>query len=426
VTDRALRRRYASLSALLFVPTGLLLPVTALLMRTRGLSLDEIGLVAACMSVVVLVLELPTGGLADVVGRRPLLLAAGALEATAVVLVLVARSPAAFAGAWCVLGASRALGSGPLEAWYVDAAVAADPSADIEKGLAAGASALSLAVAAAGLSSAALVSVPTGDVDPLLVPVVVALVAGLAGMAAVAVVVREPHRHLGLRSLLAGARGAPAAVRGTLAVVRRSAPLASLASVEVLWGAGLTGVELLVGPRLGDLLGGEREAVAAYGVAIAAGWTLSAAGAAGTTRLTALLGSPARAGAALRVGQGLAALVMALAAGPTGLLVGYLAFYVVHGPSNAVHYGMVHRLTTAEHRTAMVSLNSLAARLGGVVGALGLGALARAAGIPVAWVGAALLLAAAAPLYRVAGRGRRVTGATSEGSGDAPWVVGRA
>ena len=112
----------------------------------------------------------------------------------------------------------------------------------------------------------------------------------------------------------------------------------------------------------------------------------------------------------LRVAQGLAALLMALVAGPVALLVGYLAFYVVHGPSNAVHYGMVHRLTRSEHRTAMVSLNSLTARVGGVAGALVLGAVARTQGIPAAWVGAAVLLAVAAPLYRIAGQGRRETG----------------
>ena len=91
---------------------------------------------------------------------------------------------------------------------------------------------------------------------------------------------------------------------------------------------------------------------------------------------------------------------MAVLAGPAGLLLGYLAFYLVHGPSNAVHYGMVHRLTDAEHRTAMVSVNSLTSRVGAFAGGLGLGAVAESAGIPAAWVGAAILLAAAAPLYR--------------------------
>src|SRR4051794_28149313 len=82
-------------------------------MRDRGLSFGQIGMVAATMSVVVLVLELPTGGLADAVGRRPVLLAAGALDLVAMAIFLVARTPVAFMVAWGVEGATRALESGP-------------------------------------------------------------------------------------------------------------------------------------------------------------------------------------------------------------------------------------------------------------------------------------------------------------------------
>jgi len=67
---------------------------------------------------------------------------------------------------------------------------------------------------------------------------------------------------------------------------------------------------------------------------------------------------------------------------------------------------MVHRLTGPQQRTTVVSANSLAARLGGIAGSTGLGAVATASGIPAAWVIAAIVLAAAAPLYAIAGRGR--------------------
>ena len=411
MTAHALRRRYAILSAVVFTSTGLRLPVTVVLMRERGLSFGGIGIVTATMAAVVLVLELPTGGLADALGRRPVLLAAGALDLAALAIFVIARSPVAFMVAWGVEGASRALESGPLDSWYVDAAVAQDVQADIERGLSWSNVALSLAVALSGLAVAGLVSLPSiGGLDPLVLPVLAAIVARLAAIVAVAVVVREPRRHHGRGATLAGVLAAPRVVRNTLGIVRRSPAQRSLASVELLWGAGLVGVELLAGPRLSDLMGGERQGVAAYGLAIAAGWTLSAVGAAAAGRLTARLGSPARAGAVLRIAQGGAALAMAAVAGPAGLLVGYLAFYLVHGPSNVVHYGLVHRLTDSEHRTAMVSVNSLTSRVGGLVGSLALGAIAQSAGIPASWVGSAILLAVAAPLYRIAGRGRTVTG----------------
>jgi predicted MFS family arabinose efflux permease len=95
---------------------------------------------------------------------------------------------------------------------------------------------------------------------------------------------------------------------------------------------------------------------------------------------------------------------MAFGGGPLGLVTGYLGFYLVHGSANVIHYGMVHRLIDDDHRTTVISANSLAARLGGIAGVAGLGALATGAGIPAALAVAAAVLAVAAPLYRVAGR----------------------
>ena len=72
----------------------------------------------------------------------------------------------------------------------------------------------------------------------------------------------------------------------------------------------------------------------------------------------ARLGSPARAGAVLRVAQVRGHAVMAAVSGAAGLLAGYLTFSLVHEPSNAVTTAWS-SLTDAEHRTAMVSVNSL-------------------------------------------------------------------
>src|SRR4029453_6514103 len=74
---RSARRRYLLLVALRWLPTGFLIPVTVLLALSRGLSLTQIGLVFSVQGLVVLALELPTGGLSDALGRRPTLILAG-------------------------------------------------------------------------------------------------------------------------------------------------------------------------------------------------------------------------------------------------------------------------------------------------------------------------------------------------------------
>ena len=410
MTASSLRRRYVVLSALRYFPTGLLIPVSAVFMLSRGLSLAQVGVAFATQSAVVLLLELPTGGLADSLGRRPVLVVATIIDLAAMTVFLTAHTLAAFMVAWALQGVYRALESGPLDAWYVDAALADDPGADIERGLAASNTSLSLAIAAGGLAAAGLASLPgTGGVEPLALPIVAALAWRAVDLVAIVALVYEVRAASETGTAWAGVRAAPQVVRTSVRLLATTPALLALVIIELLWGAGLVGVELLSGPRLVDLLGGDEKGVATFGIAVALAWLLCALGSAMTGRITRRLGSPPRAGAMLRVVQGASVLVMAMIAGPVGLVLGYLGFYIVHGPSNVVHYGMVHRLTTSETRATMISANSLTSRLGGMAAAVGLGALASGAGIPIAWVVCAVLLAAAAPLYRIAGRGRPVS-----------------
>ncbi|MEI2642629.1 MAG: MFS transporter [Candidatus Nanopelagicales bacterium] len=74
-------RRLVVLSALRWVPAGLVIPVLVLMLGARGLSLAQTGQMMALYSVVTLSLELPTGGLADAWGRRPVIVASAVLQA---------------------------------------------------------------------------------------------------------------------------------------------------------------------------------------------------------------------------------------------------------------------------------------------------------------------------------------------------------
>ena len=49
---------------------GLIIPITALLQLEKRLDLFQIGIVMAVYGTTVILLELPTGGLADAIGRK--------------------------------------------------------------------------------------------------------------------------------------------------------------------------------------------------------------------------------------------------------------------------------------------------------------------------------------------------------------------
>ena len=92
---------------------------------------------------------------------------------------------------------------------------------------------------------------------------------------------------------------------------------------------------------------------------------------------------------------------MAVAVGPAGLIVAYLATYFAHGATAPVHYGMVHRAVESSHRATVVSANSLTSQLGGALSGIALGVLADATSLSTAMAVAAVVLASAGPLYLV-------------------------
>lgn len=225
------------LTALRWLPTGLLIPVLVLLPLDRGVALNELGLAFALQGIVVLALELPTGGLADAVGRKRVLLASNVVSITSIVLFLVADSFAALAVVFALQGIYRALDSGPLEAWYVDAALEADPHVRIEKGLSGAGIAIGVAIAGGALASGGLIALdPMPGVSALSVPVVASIALQVVNVAAVAELVVERRPTIGLRAAARAATHATQAIGEAVQLLRRSRVLAALVAVELFWG----------------------------------------------------------------------------------------------------------------------------------------------------------------------------------------------
>lgn len=403
MTPRSVLARFLVLTAFRWLPVGLMIPVWVLLPLDRGLSIAEVGLALSLQGFVVLALELPTGGLADAIGRRPVLLAASVLQLVSIGVFAVAHTFWPLVAFAVLQGVHRALDSGPLDAWYVDAAQAADPDARIDKGMSAYGTVLGISVAAGAIGSGGLVALgPVGGVDALLLPVLLALVIAASSVVAVAVLMTEdrPRRAGSLRESFAAT---PRTVAEGFGLLRRSPVLLALVSVELFWGFGMGTFESLFPVRLAEVAGGSEAAAALTGPAASVAWLASAGGAVVAGLLTARLGS-APIALVTRIGQGVAVVLMGLLAGPAGLLAAYLACYAVHGASNAAHMTLLHRQATGEVRATVVSLNSMVSQPAGAIGMIVLTALAGRVSVSVAMYVGGVVLALAAPLYLPAWR----------------------
>jgi hypothetical protein len=406
-TVRSATRRLVCLTVLRWLPVGLTAPVTVLLAQARGLSLAEIGLLFTVHGLVVVALELPTGGLADVLGRRPVVVAGAALHLVSCLVFATATSFPGFLVAVLILGLGRALDSGPVEAWYVDNVHRIDPAADVAPGLsrhsAADGGSLAIGAVVGGLLPGLLGRLGG---EGLALPYVGAAVLDLVFVAAVVRLLTEnrPPREGSVPAALAeGIRAVPATVAGALRLAVTDGPMRLVLLLTAAGGVGLVACELLGPLRFAELAGGADDGAAVYGTALAASFAVAAVGAMAAPALRRLLrGSTRITCAALGL---LGASGIAVLAGPDLLVaaaLGFAAYYLAHGSAWPLQSAVLHSRVTAAHRATAVSAMSLAMALGGILGNLVIPRLAAAVSLDAAFlVVAAVVLVGAGACLRL-------------------------
>ena len=425
LTVRSATRRLVGLTALRWLPVGLTAPVMVLLAQSRGLSLREIGLLFTVHGVVVVALELPTGGLADVLGRRPVVVAGAALHVLSCLLVAVSTGFGGFLAAALALGLGRALDSGPLEAWYVDTVHALDPGADVTPGLARHSAADGGGLAVGAVVGGLLPGLLDAQASTALaLPFLVAAALDLLYVGAVLALMSEdrpPRPGSARAALVAGARAVPGTVGGAVRLSVGDGPLRLVLLLTSVGGVGLVACELLGPGRFVELAGGADRGAAVYGTVLAASFAVAAVGAVAGPGVRRLLRGSTRATcAALSV---LGAAGLATLAGPDVLLLAALAFgafYVAHGATWPLLSAVLHSRVTAEHRATAVSAMSLAMAVGGILGNLAMPAVVRLAGVDGAFLAvAALVLLSGLACLRLPRDGRPETGTGRSAEGAA-------
>jgi len=408
LSPAALERRFVLLTALRWLPVGLLIPISVLYALDRGLGIAELGLAASIQGIVVLILELPSGGLADSWGRRPVLIAASSVSLIAVVTLSFAQSFPAFVAVYALQGVFRALDSGALEAWFADAAIAAGGRATVDKGLAAAGAAIGIGIGGGAiLSSGITLIAPALGVDPLQLPIWMsaALTAGYLGV--VIAFVHEDRIARASTTLATALRGVPRMLGDGIRLLRSSRILRALIGVELFWGFGMYAFESLTPVKLADVVGDADAAAAMLGPVTAAGWLLFSGGSALMRALSGRF-NVALMAALFRVLQGATVVALGLVAGPTGVIVAFIACYAAHGASNPLHNTLLHAQVTGQNRATVLSMNSMIAFPAGSLGAIVLGGIAGGVSLTTAFIVAGIVLALAAPLYLPAWRAGRV------------------
>lgn len=406
----AAKRVFLLLTFTRWFPVGLVVGALTLIELQRGMSIAQIGVIASMQGFVVLALELPTGGFADALGRRPVLLASGVLQVISTAVFLAAHTFWMFAVAMAIQGIFRALDSGPLEAWYVDTARADDPDVPVEAALSRAGTVLGLGIAVGALISGGLIAWhPVKAITAIELPAYIWLGLGFVHLAVIAVFMREPRTHVdstGLHRALRSARQAPSTVADGIRTLGRSRVLLSLVLVEVFWSVGMIAFETLNSVRLSEMFGSEDKAGAVLGPVSAAAWGLFAVGSALAGLLSKRIGVGWTA-LLSRILNGVFIVVMGLMAGPIGLITAFLITYTLHGSAGPVHNTLLHREATSGNRATVLSMNSMVAGGAYSLGLLVLGPLAEHTSTATAMVVAGAFSILGAVLYLPAIRQER-------------------
>lgn len=385
---------------------GVVVAVTALALQGRGLSVGEIGALFAVYATIAMIAELPFGGLADGVGRKPVFLIATVASMMASVVFILSDTFWPLAASFGLVGLGRALRSGTLDAWYVEELHVRAPGVEIQPLLARAQTANFAGLGFGAIVGGFLPGLVAGNApaEPLVGRTIydVSYAAGILLTLGVFVytvlLIREQERPMNGAVVLREILAVPGTIRdGARLAISQRALLMLLAiltlilfatnPVEVLWP---TVVQTMLDPECAAAIVGQL--TAGYFLAIAAGaslagWFGSLFGRRHAVTLAVVL-------AALVVCQ----IALAVQTSLTGFVVVFLIFSVMLGLSESPSASILHTHAPDNRRSTILSVQSLLKQLGAMVGLLVLSSIGETEGVDIAWIAGALGLAAAAVL----------------------------
>jgi MFS family permease len=389
--------------SLFWLATAMRAVLVVLLMQSRGINLFEIGLLMGGYSLAVVLLEVPTGGLADALGRKRVTLLAYAFMLLSGGVFLFAFSFPAFLLAWLLAGLARALSSGALDAWFVDSVQAAEPGIDIQPSLAHAGTFSTLALGGgtllAGWIPGLFGGLPADGaavLTPLSVPIVIAIGLDILLLLVAAWLIEEERPASGENSTAGwrqAVRQVPVMVKDAVGLSRQNSTFVLLLGTSLAAGAALSSMESFWQPHFAKLVGGAAENTLFFGAVMAGNFLVATAGNLLAVPLSKLLRQ--RYGLMAAVFQGIQGAMLIGLAMQTNQWAAVGLFWLVYlnlGILNSPVNTLVNQEIPASHRSSMLSIFSLASYAGGFLGSAGLGYLAERASIPLVWIVAGSLL----------------------------------
>ena len=404
---RQVQRTYYLILSLFWLAVALPAAIGVLIVQSRGMTLAQIGFLLAAYSLTIVLLEVPTGGLADAIGRKQVAMLAYACTALGALAYLFAFSFAAFLLAFIFNGIGRALSSGALDAWFVDALQAEDPDIDLQPPLAR-AGIFTLGALGVGTLIGSAMPLFFNELPPegtaLLTPFTTTLVASLVvyliAFAATYFFVHEDRDRATSSDWQQAFRQVPQLVADAVELSRRNTTIRLLLAATLCSAAGIISLELLWQPHFADLFGGSDGKSLYFGIIMAGNFIAGMFGNMAATAISRWTGQRYALVAAIFQGvRGLALIALAMQVSvPMAVLFFWLVYFNM-GIVGSPHATLLNREIPSEQRSSVLSIDSLAAYVGTTVASIVLGWIAQQTSINNAWIIAGLLVGGSMLFY---------------------------
>jgi len=384
---------------------GLFFPIMVLIQLERGLSLLEVGTTTAIYSATIILLELPTGGLSDSIGRKRVYLLSIVAQLASYALILISWNFITVALAFLAFGVARALSSGSMDAWFVDEFNRSHPGENLQKSLAKVGAFIPLALGAASILGGILpmtlgpffddisgMDLYSGNLIIMIVLAVIQLIVTTA-------LVKEHGDFSGrARDSL---RRLPDVLSTSVKYGAKHPVIKILLLATVALGFSFAALELLWQPRVLEIVGPASDTWI-FGL-LAAGYFLMGA-----------LGNVISAAISDRIAGRLSITLMGLTLlmgasmfllGIQVSILGFAAFYLIafmfNGMGSSPHAAILNSQVPSEKRSTLLSFESLILQTGFMIGSLVMGALSESFSITTALIVAAVVLASSSIFYLI-------------------------
>jgi MFS transporter, DHA1 family, quinolone resistance protein len=379
---------------------GLTVAVVALALTDRGMDLIQISLLFGVYSLTTMAMELPFGGLADNIGRKPVFLAAVVASLISLALFLSSSDFGVLALSFAFIGFGRALRSGTLDAWFVETFKAAAPNVDVQPALAKAqwANAMGLAVGAVfgGLLPDAFgaiglhhgISIYDVSYTASFVVMVGVLIYTMFAIA-------EAPRPLNPKALRQGFAKIPSVIAEASVLAVRHPTLSLLLAALALFLMATNPVEV-IWPTYARPMLDEDYANTAIGALTAGYFFAIAFGASLSPHISRIFRRRhAITLAAIFACLAVVQVALAMQGGIAGFVSVFVLYSIILGASETPASSILHHCVEDRQRSTMLSLRSLIQQLGAAMGLVVAGAVAETYSTPTAWmVGAVFLFAA--------------------------------